>query len=73
MSLKFSIITATYNSAASISDAVNSIKTQNYDNYEIVFIDGASSDNTFEIIKESTKEISDKVTLISEQDKGIYP
>lgn len=72
MSMKFTIITATYNSADSITYAIDSVKKQTYGNYEIVFIDGASKDNTVELIKESMKGIEDKVTLISETDKGIY-
>jgi glycosyltransferase len=66
--LKVSIITATYNSAATIADCLDSIKNQSYQNIEHIIIDGGSTDNTLAIIQE--KGFNGK--LISEKDKGIY-
>lgn len=67
--MKVSIITATYNSSAYISDCVKSVNDQTYNNIEHIIIDGASKDNTIDIIK----SIPNRVTkIVSEPDKGIY-
>ena len=68
-SVKVSIITVVYNNDKTISDAIESVINQSYQNIEYIVIDGASTDGTFEIIK----NYSDKVTkIVSEPDKGIY-
>jgi len=67
--VKISIITATYNSAVTIGDTLQSLNSQSYDNIEYIIIDGASKDNTVDVIK----QLCPRVTLIiSEPDKGIY-
>jgi glycosyltransferase involved in cell wall biosynthesis len=66
--LTISIITASYNSAATIGDTLQSVSMQNYDNIEHIIIDGASSDNTLEIVS-YFPHVS---KVISEKDKGIY-
>lgn len=66
--MKVSIITATYNSAATIRDTLESVKAQTYPNIEHVIVDGLSKDNTMEIVKEY-----DSVSkVVSEKDNGIY-
>lgn len=72
MPFKFSIITATYNSESSVKDAVNSILSQDYNNFELIIIDGASKDKTVEFIKDITVDSKVPVKIISEPDKGIY-
>ncbi len=67
--MRISIITATYNNETTISDAVNSVASQTYDNIEHIIIDGKSNDNTLSIIKEKSGRIS---KIISEPDNGIY-
>jgi len=49
--LKFSILIPTYNSAALIGDTLQSILSQNFQDFEIIIQDDASSDNTVEVIK----------------------
>lgn len=67
--MKISIITATYNSSATIRDCVLSINQQTYDDIEHIIIDGSSTDNTVNIIK----SLPNRVTkIISEPDNGIY-
>ena len=65
----FSIITATYNSAAHIADCIASVNKQNYSNVEHIIIDGDSKDSTLEIIKSVPNRIT---KIISELDNGIY-
>ena len=65
--LKISIITAVYNGAATISDCLQSIRSQTY-SAEHLIVDGNSSDNTLEI----TKRHSPNARIVSESDNGIY-
>jgi glycosyltransferase involved in cell wall biosynthesis len=67
--MKISIITATYNSAATIAGCIASVNTQTYPDIEHIVVDGASKDGTVEIIQSMPNRISQ---LISEPDKGIY-
>lgn len=63
--MKISIITPTYNSEKYIRATLDSIHTQTYKNFEHIVIDGLSTDNTLEIVKEY-----DNVSVISEKDNG---
>jgi glycosyltransferase len=67
--MKVSIITATYNSAATIGDTLKSLETQSYSDIEYIIIDGASKDNTLDFIRQNNTRVT---TMISESDKGIY-
>lgn len=66
---KFSIITVTYNAASVITPTLQSIAAQSYRNFEFLLIDGGSSDNTVELVRNSGIEIA---VLVSERDKGLY-
>ena len=69
----FSIIIPLFNSARCVNDALESIKCQTFDDYEIILIDGLSTDDTLQLI-ESFKKANPLllVKLLSEKDKGIY-
>lgn len=69
--MKISIITATYNSAATIADVQRSMAEQDYprDQLEWIVVDGASTDRTLELVKAADFQ-PDK--LVSEPDNGIY-
>jgi glycosyltransferase len=66
--MKISIITATYNSAATVRDTLACIATQQYPYIEHIIVDGLSKDNTLAIVS----EFSHVTRVISEHDKGIY-
>ena len=66
---KVSIVTVTYNAAQHVGMTLRSITSQNYDNLEIIVIDGGSRDGTVEIIEQYKQYIS---VFISEPDTGIY-
>ena len=68
-SLKFSIITATYNSSETINSCLDSISAQTYQNIEHIIIDGNSTDGTLRKIK---KHCFKRSIVISEPDNGIY-
>jgi glycosyltransferase involved in cell wall biosynthesis len=67
--MKISIITATWNSAATIENAILSVASQGYPNLEHIIVDGNSSDATLPIVLRY-EHLIDK--LVSEPDHGIY-
>jgi glycosyltransferase involved in cell wall biosynthesis len=67
--MKVSIITATYNSSSTISRCMSSVNEQTYPDIEHIIVDGASTDNTLEIIQRDCGRIT---KIVSEPDKGIY-
>jgi len=69
--MRFSIITCTYNSADYIQKNIDSIKSQSFSDFEHIFIDGFSTDDTVEIIKKYQEEFPQKVKLFQYQPRGI--
>jgi glycosyltransferase involved in cell wall biosynthesis len=67
--LKVSIVTVAYNSQQHIEDTIKSVLSQSYNKIEYIIIDGASKDNTINIVNKYKDKIS---CIISEPDKGIY-
>lgn len=70
MNKMISIVTPVYNSEKYIERCIQSIKSQNYDNYEHIIVDGKSTDGTMKIIKKYVGAYPLKV--ISENDHGMY-
>ena len=68
---KLSIIIATYNSEKSLEKALESVMTQTFQDWECVIVDGASKDNTLQIIEEYEKR-DVRFRHVSEPDNGIY-
>jgi glycosyltransferase involved in cell wall biosynthesis len=66
--MKITIITATYNSAATVRDTLASVQSQNYPDIEHLIIDGASSDATLGIVR----EFKHVAACHSQKDRGIY-
>ncbi len=67
--LLFSIIIPTFNSAKTLAAALDSIINQNYKNYEILIIDGKSTDQTLKIAQ---NYFDSRIIIYSEPDRGIY-
>ncbi len=67
--MKISIITATYNSQNFIESCIQSVLDQTYTDFELIIVDGLSTDNTLEIIR---KFNDSRIRLFSEKDNGIY-
>ena len=65
---RISVITITYNSAATIEETIRSVTMQDYPALEYVIIDGGSTDGTLDIVKKYQDKIQ---VLVSEPDKGI--
>jgi glycosyltransferase involved in cell wall biosynthesis len=64
-----SIITVCFNSEKTIRSTIESVINQNYSEIEYIIVDGGSTDNTLNIIKEYESRIH---KLVSEKDKGMY-
>ena len=67
--MKVSIITITYNSAATVEDTLRSVVNQDYPHIEYLIIDGKSKDNTLQIVEKYKDKIA---KVVSEKDKGLY-
>ena len=67
----FTIITATYNAAATLSRLLESLAAQTCRDFELVIQDGASTDDTV-AIAESYRDKLPVLSLASEPDTGIY-
>lgn len=67
--MKISVITVCKNSEKTISETIQSVLSQTYNDFELIIVDGKSTDNTLNIINDFK---SDKIRLISENDTGIY-
>lgn len=65
------IIIPTYNSATYVFDALNSILSQTFQDFEIFVIDGGSTDETLAKVKNFSKK-DNRIQYISEPDLGIY-
>ena len=66
-----SIITPTWNSAATVERVILSAVNQRYPEIEHIFIDNSSGDKTVSIIRDYRKKYK-HIRLISEKDNGVY-
>ena len=64
-----SIITVALNSKKFLQQSINSVLNQSYKNYELIIIDGQSTDGTLNIIKKNNSKID---YWISEKDNFFY-
>ena len=65
--MKISIITASYNYAQYIEEAINSVIGQSYQDWELIIVDDGSSDNSVDIIK-SYCEKDGRIRLFQHKD-----
>ena len=65
---RVSIIVATWNSKNTIQSTIDSLLSQSYSNLEVIFVDGASTDGTLEIIRNCGLK---NCKVICEPDRGI--
>lgn len=64
-----SVVTVVFNGEKHLTQAIESVLRQPYDNIEYIVIDGGSRDNTLNILKRYEGEID---YWVSEPDEGIY-
>ena len=67
--MKFSIITVVLNKDEGLKRTIESILSQNCDEYELIIIDGESEVETLDVISSYKEQIK---VLVSEPDEGIY-
>ena len=58
-----------YNDALNLAKTIESVKSQKFQDYDLIVIDGNSCDGTMDVIKANEKDIG---YWISEKDNGIY-
>jgi glycosyltransferase involved in cell wall biosynthesis len=67
--IKLSVITINLNAKVNLQKTIESVVVQEFDNYELIVIDGGSTDGSIDVIK----QFENKITYwISEPDSGIY-
>ncbi|WP_298262439.1 glycosyltransferase family 2 protein [uncultured Lutibacter sp.] len=66
------IIIPTFNAHNTLDEALNSIVQQTYTNWEVLIMDGLSTDNTLIIAQKYAAQFSSKIKIQSKKDKGIY-
>ena len=69
MTPTFSIITVTWNAAKVIPPTLKSVKAQSCTDYEYLVVDGASTDQTLQLVNEA--DIAG-TRIVSERDNGLY-
>ena len=72
---RISIVTATYNSAATLPRTMSSVLAQTYPAYEYIIIDGGSNDGTLAAIEKTRESFDEKgirLIVVSEPDNGMY-
>lgn len=67
---KFRIITPSYNNEEWIEYNLASILNQTYTNYKVTYIDDASTDNTYEKVKEIVEELPNWDVIKNSENKG---
>lgn len=65
------VIIVTYNAGIFIDATLKRLSDQRFTDYEVVFIDGGSNDNTLSVI-ESYRPAFKESHVVSEKDRGIY-
>lgn len=70
--MKISIITATYNRAATLPKTIVSVLEQTHEDIDYWIIDGQSQDGTVDVIKSFEPQFNGRLHWISEPDNGIY-
>jgi glycosyltransferase involved in cell wall biosynthesis len=75
MEPEIGVITVCRNAEKVIAETMASVLAQVYSNYEYIFVDGASADDTLPVIQSRLPQFTDRgipVRVVSEPDRGIY-
>ena len=67
-----SIITINLNNSSGLEKTIKSVLSQVFTRFEYIVIDGASTDNSINVIRRYANTYGDRFKWISETDKGIY-
>jgi hypothetical protein len=66
---KFSVLLIVKNALALVTGALNSLKHQTFKDFEVVVVDGASTDGTLGLLHEAAKELP--LRIVSEADRSL--
>lgn len=73
---KVSLLVTVYNAGDNLAVTLQSIEEQDYQNIEVVIVDGGSTDGTLDLVRQFEDRIKDRAGLslrwVSEQDEGLY-
>ena len=70
--MKLSIVTINRNNANGLEKTMMSVASQTCKEFEYIVVDGASTDDSVEVIKRLAPQFCERLKWISEPDKGIY-
>lgn len=70
--MKFSIITVNRNNAEGLDKTMQSVSGQTSSDFEYIVIDGASTDNSCDVIRRHAELFGERIKWVSEPDNGIY-
>ena len=71
--MKISLITTTFNSGGTFTNTLESVLNQSYlTDIEYIIVDGASKDNSLDIIRAYEPQFQGRMKWISEPDRGLY-
>ena len=66
-----SIIIPSFNAGSFVRSCLDSIGAQTFNNYEVLIVDGLSTDDTLQVIQSYTQSDS-RIRCVSEKDSGTY-
>ena len=67
MSPRFSVIMCAYNLEKIVDTAIESVLTQNFENYELIIVNDGSTDNTIGTLKKFESKSNGKIRIIDNQ------
>lgn len=67
-----SIVIPTFNCALELSKTMESLREQEYTDFECLVVDGLSTDNTISVVERFKGKVGFSITVSSSKDKGIY-
>ena len=70
--MRISLVTATLNGADTLRYTLQSVLGQEYEDYELIVVDGGSTDGTLDIIREFEPLFDGRLRWVSEPDRGLY-
>ena len=70
--MKITIITTTFNSGGTVATTFDSVLSQTFKDIEYIVVDGASKDNTLDIVKKYEPAFEGRMRWMSEKDSGVY-
>jgi len=65
---KVSVIIPTYNRSQLVTEAIDSVLGQDYQNFELIVVDDGSTDNTFKVLKE---KYNSRIQLVCQENQGV--